>query len=522
YKLGATADATVISPHTSLVQIWTQVFGTSVDTAITEIKNLYQVYGVTVDPLADYSATDDGASRTAAAIARVLVMVKQDMAQKLGGRLNARDYIDNTLVTLLGQIIQLATDPVITAIPNPDDKLDALRLGVAGIAIDAGLTEENIANAVTIFNSEEPPPPPPAAGAYTRSLRYLEFNSLGDYELAYLAQNQNQSVPDSFNLLRYTENRLRVFTTATGGPANPGSFKTVQRWGNQYKRNRMIWTGESWYYCPENFVNDATVPDAQGSYRNIYCNFYVDQVKPLSTVELGGNTFTMLALTMSLHTGAAQNRSDERPPVPLVWNRTSIRAGALLPKGARLTIEIHEIANPPISYGMEERVRVMMDTFGYRCTPPFAFPANAVAWGQLVKIVGIKCSDGPWAGTWNYAVLPLSPGNDGLIVPGSVVATFIGGVNPVQYRRCVSVYQCDVIGSGSFVIEPLGSQGDQIMRFTNLPAEVSGRVFIKHGEDIFYGEGPGGPSKRTIFNLNTIATDALIKALQIDLDLFPL
>lgn len=487
YKLGSPNESSgVISPTSSLVQIFREVFGKDIPTATEEIRDIFEAYGIKADPLADFTKTDDETSRTIASIAQVLVLIKQELIRPTGMRAGYADVIDNTVLGLFGQAVALAASPEITAISDPKLRLFVLRIRAVEIAAGAGLSGENIANVIDAYRSAQGPAPAPELP--TRSLRYVRYNSAEDYDFSVFQQTAAQKMPDANGLLYFSETRRRAVT--------PGG---VQIWGQAYQRDRLVFDGTSWNDCPEDFISNMTPVDGEDSFDLTYCQNYRYHIRKSFETDVGGMPYRTL---LDLLAGGL-----EKPAEPSYWPEGVIPTGAVLPKGARVSVQFRTPVNPPDSYSPVDLPNVL--PFGTLCTTAAAGAAFTLE--DLLQLSGVQCSFGPHAGSWDYALLRLTPGQEGRTAD-SISASFMreAGNNVVVYWRCDAGNNCNPTSTGNFSIDTVGDA--RILHLSGQPAEVAGRSFVQRGNFVYYGERQ--EARETVVLLpNQIATDALLSAL---------
>jgi hypothetical protein len=197
----------------------------------------------------------------------------------------------------------------------------------------------------------------------------------------------------------------------------------------------------------------------------------------------------------------------QKPGDPSFWPEGVIPDSAVLPKGSRISIQFRTPINAPDSYSTIDIANVVRS--GTACTTA---PAQAaLSLEDLLQLSGVKCASGANAGSWDYALLRLSPGQEGRVA-NSISASFSGqaGSNRVTYWRCDAQSNCSVLSQGSYSIDLVG--GARILHLTEQPDEVAGRSFVQRDGLVYYGNRQS--SKEIPYVMaNQIAFDALLSQL---------
>lgn len=511
YKMGAPCNTPgLITPMTSLVQIYMEVFGLDQATAGKAIARLFEARGLSVDPLADFTATEEERNKLAHDVARVLVLIKQEMVRVAGNDGGKRDAIDNTLVALLGDAIDLVRTPAVREAATPAARLDALRQGAADIVLAAGLSAESIFNIIAEFNK---PATPPAPEATERSLQFLNFTSRTIYDYGVHVQTAAQRLADGTGLEHFTDGRRRSHEIRTQTSDGMLQIHTqTDTWGVNYQRNLMFWNGSQWNYCAEDQIHDRTPPDADGKVRVNYCNadLYESTAVPF---DFSGLSYK------SLHKFLAQVTSRiPRPahsgffPPQITWPEDAIPANAVLPKGAKVSIEIVEQNSAPLSYSTVD-LPTILPRLPASCALGVEVLRKAQSIEDLLAVDGTRCADGPLAGRWDYAVLRLTPDNNGLAGNSLSVSFRNDGTNRVFFWRCDAASNCLVEKQGNYRLETINAQGDRVLSFFGLPGEVLGSAFVQRGNSVYYGTRVEEFGTWNYPQLNPVATEALLREL---------
>jgi hypothetical protein len=521
YAMRTPADhPEVISPLTTLVATQMALTGqSSVDAAAA----LQDAMGLALPMFADFLKGTDALSKSSAAIARMLVLTTQGsptaaslansvgQSDSSGATISAADIelaVNTQLMNLLPMIAAAATDATVTGAADT-----AAREAVLGAAAQevlgrvSELTPEALK--VVVGNAKmADPSTAPTSGIGGASLDWFTYSGANDWEFRYFSSTVAQDTPDANGLTRYVDNRKRSVAGV------------VQVWGDPgYTRLDNYFDGSAWSVCPAAFENTQTVRDAQGRNTSLYCGVYrsaaTRSVRDISGLKMADIVAEIRAYPLTTGRGAYANWG----PDP------SLLGTAVFPANSKLSYQTNTQISNPDAYATDPVV-LYVDAVANGGTPTYdssgvaslacglITAANspsyltaatsledlAARYGGRPCVYPANASAGPRHEWWGNSTIGIG------IVPGPVstnpyyqsdraLRIGFGSGTSVTYYSCAlrasdgSPRNCDVIGSGSYSIEPLGDA--RVMRFAGVPVAAApltyDRSFVERGGQVYFG-----------------------------------
>ena len=526
YSLSTPADkAAVVSPLTTLVKAQMGEAGLSSAAAA---KLLTDVVGAGSDPaalFADYTKGTDATSQGNAAVARLVVLAKQQAGTALasaigkadigGGTISSTDVdraVNARLVALLPSLVDASTGSAVSGASTPAAKEAALNAAATSLVnTELALTVDSLA--VVVGTAKAPEPAGTAAPAAGATLAWLTFTDANNWYYRYFASTAAQNTPDAAGRLRYTDNRKR---NVAG---------TVEVWGASpnWTRTDAYFAGGAWAVCPTDFENESTPRNAAGQSESFYCNnaYYSKSVR--SSIDITGKTMADVVSSIRAYPlPSTQGSYPSWGPAP------SLLGTAVFPADAKLLYQTSTQLSTPDAYNTlaSNAVRSYSADITAGGTP--TYDANGVASlacgnvtaansaaltfevGTLEQLAagnpGHPCNFTPNASTgprhewWSNSTISIGQ----VAIPAPALAFYraarnirvaFGAGSSVTYYGCAvrnsdgSTRNCDAIGSGSYSIETVGD--GRVMRFAGVPAEAAAltynRIFVERGGKVYYG-----------------------------------
>ena len=526
YSLSAPADkATVVSPLTTLVKAQMGQAGLSSAAAA---KLLADMVGAGSDPaalFADYTKGSDATSQGNAAVARLVVLAKQQASTALasavgkadisGGTISSTDLdraVDARLVALLPSLVDASTGSAVSGALTPAAKEAALMAAAtAVVSTELALSVNSLA--VVVGAAKAPEPAGTAAPTAGASLAWLTFTDASNWYFRYFSSTAAQNTPDAAGRLHYTDNRKRNIAG------------TVEVWGASpnWTRTDAYFAGGAWAVCPTNVEHQSTPRDASGQSESFYCNnaYYSKSVR--SSIDIAGKKMAdVVSGVRAYPLPSTQGSFPSWGPEPAVLGN------AVFPPDARLHYQTTTQLSNPDAYNTlaSNAVRSYLADIAAGGTP--TYDANGVASvacgtvtaansaaltfevGTLEQLVagnpGHPCNFTPNASTgprhewWSNSTISIGQ----VAIPAPALSFYRAARNirvafstgsSVTYYGCAarntdgSTRNCDAIGTGSFSIETVGDA--RVMRFAGVPADAAAlvytRIFVERGGKVYFG-----------------------------------
>lgn len=526
YVLSTPADRpALISPLTTLVKLRMGLAG---GTSAAADQALQDAAGLSDSMFTDFSV---GTDRTAlATLARLVVATKQQASTTLAGaKVTAAEMdsaVNRRLLDLLPALVSTAHDEALGKATG-----SALQAAVSTAAQDLvahelALTAESLPTVVGAARKVEPGSGAPAAGA---SLAWFSFTDGANWYLRHYDSNLAQSTPDAKGLVRFVDRRKRAVNGA------------VQVYGADpaYTRTDAWFNGSTWFVCPVDYENTATLRDAQGRSESFYCGTHhatnLRTVRDIAGLRMADIVAEIRAYPMTSTQGAYAQ-----------WGpRPELLGTAVFPAGSKLYYQVGTPLVNPDGYGTlaSNVVRAFAADIAAGGTATTACNsvtgANAASLQrevatleQLVAaypgkpcVFAANASTGPRNEWWSNSSLSIGTVSG----PASASAYYrsdrnirlaFGEANQVTYLNCAmrasdgSIRNCDVAGKGSYRIETMGDA--RVLRLAQVPADATqlnyNRIFVERAGKVYYG----WRDKLRIDNalrMNTEAMDALLAQL---------
>ena len=550
FSLQAPADKpAVVSPLSTLVVA--HAAASKQSTADAE-KSVQEALGLTVSPLADFTASTAAPSATAGAAARLLVLATQQQSTALAtakdaaGNLLAKADVDKAiqqnLMTLLPAVATAVNDPAVAQATTQAAKDTALAAAATKLTADKGLTTAGAAAAVAVAKLPVAADDPGAAPAAGLSMRWFSYTDAGNYNVRMFKATALQST---------TVNGKRQFTEyREQARAANGTNTFYQQWGeglNNWARNQTVWTGTEWFTCAPEQVHEATPWDATGRSESVYCksnkSSNVRSARDISGLKMADVVAEIRAYPLKdtagdfaawgpdpvVHAARLQGTfpagsklhyyTGTDTALPDSYNTTSgdrLFVYNALVAGGNAT-ECNKVSSTnSIQFQDDSSLTLEKLIDRYKGTPcvfnPRSTPAGNVAndwWSQStfgIGNIGTGYADTSGTGYFRNGVQTLR-------------ASF-GSGNAVNYWLCLlrdsdgSTRNCQAAGTGTYSIEALGN--GRVLRLANQPAMASSlsytRTMVEHNGQIWFGfRSKPAVTKQVRPNLE--ATHALLAAL---------
>lgn len=565
FTMKAPADQpAVITPLTTLVQNVVASTG-STSTAAADVVKAQT--GINVNLFEDFSkgSTDD--QKAAANVARMVVVTTQQQSEAVKSAEGSKDVSGATitkedldkaiqkkvmemlpaLVTKLSesqaQITELekaladakalidatAKKAALEAAQKAKD--DALKAKMTEVVVteNKGLTAAGISTAVAVNKQQESTAPvvaeTPTAGF---NIRDLSFTDLGNYYLRFMSGTAAQNTPDSKGNVRYVDNRYKS-VSGTVSAWNTGS--------NPARQADLHWNGTAWVSCQLNFESVSSVRDAKGNSDYNYCDNWEIGKSSRASLDISGKKMVD-ALGDAVKAGYTNLGTVTDATKALLGEATfPEKSAGFYQNGTSLTTAI--TYNP----GSDNLVRVETSQ---ACASTYT-EKNAVTLEEVIakytgleKCVaskrtftngnGVSLNSGDRNEGWGNTTISLgtigtAPANftdataTAYYTTNTRLRASLGANGAATFYSCKERYNgstrnCDVIGTGTYVIKTVGDA--RTMSFTALPAMASAldwtRVFVERGGKVYYGY-QNRPMASSKAGLNTVASTALLAKL---------
>lgn len=487
---GPCRDSGVISPLTSLVMIYKNIFGVTVAQATDTVNAMLNEKQIDLDLLGDFTSNTNEVARLQATVARLLVITKQvllkDVApvpspgtvtpeqreQAIRANREAEAAIDRRLMGVLAELFKAATDPTLLAETDVTTRRTALLNKGLLIAAQTGITGQNVADIVSLYKA--PPVAPPLIGA--RMLVNLNYSGVNDYSYSLLNWSAQQPGGPNVPAL-YTETR---FLKSSGPASDPYPEPRTSIWGQDIKRNESYWTGSEWFDCPENFAHQSTITGNGTEF--VYCKAYRYTLQTLS-LNLEGKTWNTLSSYFA-------NLSINGNPLEGQWKLPQVVDAPLLPSGSRLLVaEKSEQDLPYIHSNVQQVQQIRPEAYCNNAVLPNGRWALATSLADLLARKGDACPAGSErAGTHDYSLLRLDYSDSGAATLGTAISFDAGGSSgKVKLWTCDFFSRCGETGqTGEWsIVEGLGNA--RILRLSKMPGEYDTRIYVERAGAVYYG-----------------------------------
>lgn len=523
YTLRAPADQTgVVTPLTTLVQNMVASAGLTSAAAEHLVK---EQTGIDVSLFEDFSKGTTDAHKTAAMVARLLVLTTQQQSAAIAGAVGTTAIdgititpadldraIENRMAEVLPALLAAVAEPAVQAAATGAAR-EAELLKRAQLLADpahGGLTTAAVSTQVAInrriANGNAAASADPTASA---SLSRLTFRSAADWSVQVMSSSVAQNTPAADGSRRYRE---MLAAQVQGG--------TPLTWAPDVSSTGggiLHWNGSAWTNCPINFENSRSARDANGKSAFNYCDWWETGVSGGVAVDVQGRR--MIDVYNEIIAAGYTNLN--------ITAATSVLGPATFPAGSRLTYGKGVTFTSAMMFysGLGNTVRqysAAVAAGGIASTQAAGFGCNSTEFllrgtpsttleGMVGALTGTPCIFGQgsfeYLGTtytspdaideaWdnstayigtigNIGAAPFDPGT----VPGyytgrrQVRVAFTGaGNSPVTYYACqerflgLSSRNCVAIGVGSYSIAALGDA--RVMTLNTVPPEVSSLPFV--------------------------------------------
>jgi trimeric autotransporter adhesin len=550
YSMVTPADKpAVVSPLTTLVA--TQA-ASARQTTVDAEKNLQDRLGTSAPLMTDYSKGTDDASKYLGNVARTIVVATQKQLTDTAGAKAADGSavpkndivraVNNGLLSNLATVAAQASDPAVTGAATPAAKETAIQAAAAVVATAVGLTPTN--TGAVVATAALPPKATPTSPATSSSLRWFSFTDVGNYNYRQFNATAAQETPVN-GLRQFTEYRESKATAA-------GAVTNFVQWGgglNNAQRNVILWTGTEWFDCPNDYVSESGVYDANGVVKSNGCNAYKTSSKAVVRDVAGLKMVDVVKDIRAYPLYDSAGKFTSWGPDP-VTHATALNA--VFPAGSKLDYFTTQDLSVPDSYSPLGSDTVVAFNAGVAngvasdCNKISSIVANNVQYQvatpsmekMVSSFIGQPCTytnattlaDTGEAANVNWGFTSLNVGDvadpyanaKGFYRSGikRLRASFAAG-NVVNYWLCLIQVSnnvsrnCVAAGSGTYSIETLGDA--RVMRFAGLPANAASvltynRIFVERAGKVQYGSR-SKPALTNSLRLNKEATDALFAAL---------
>ncbi|MBX3621657.1 MAG: hypothetical protein KF891_16935 [Rhizobacter sp.] len=543
YVLSTPADRTaVISPLTTLVH--SHMKATGLSSAEAE-RALQDAAGVAEPLLVNYAAP--GGDAGVAAGARLIVVARQEAGTALqsaigsldtsGAAITAAD-IDRAVSKRLIELLPAIADAALRALDAPAGAAREAALRTEGqqlASTSLGLTASNLPWVLGLSRQPDVSSVTSTAGG---SLDWFTYTDPGNWNFRLYSATAEQNTPDANDLLHFSEQRKRAIAGVVQSFGDPG-----------FARTDLYFNGSAWFNCPADFEHAQTRRNAQGEADTFYCGAYHNKARRSAPIDIAGRSMSeMVSQIRSYPLPSTQGQYAAWGPDPA----SPALAGAVFPTGSTLYQQTNiPLANPDTyNPGDAQVVRAYRADVVAGGTPVYTNGVPSVACGlvtsdnfldfqedigSLEQLVaanpGTPCiyppsaSSGPRNEWWSNSTVSLgtiagpAPALPAYQSNRSLRIAFTGGT-AVAYYDCAtyatggSPRNCDIVGTGTYSIEPRGDA--RVMRFSDAPdaarALTYNRLFVERGGKVYYGFRVKPVVDNTL-RLNLTATDALLQQL---------
>jgi hypothetical protein len=560
----ATSSATqavFVSPLTTLVQAQIDTTGATLSAATEFIQTQA---GLSVSPLADFTAGTSTANRQAANVARLVVLTTQQQntavasvvgtADISGSTITARDLnkvVAQAVIAALPTVAATVADPTVANATGAALQT-ALTAAAQTVVAQTGLTVSTAAASVGV---NKLPPDLSAASSPRASatLTALRYTSANNWYYRTLESSAADNTPDANGNLRYYD--VHKESTVSNYAGNAG---VVNAWALGTARARsgdLHWTGSTWAACSFGQRYTSTVRDAQGRSSYDFCDGYELGSSTRSAVDIAGRSIaSVFSDTIRQFPGSANGVAYANwGPADL-----SVFGSATFPTGSKLFYQNNTVTKAAFAYDVQASNALLAfasavaaggDARTGSPTCGQVTPANSASFQTPVSTLedlvarnpGTPClfnpgtnadgssgADNQW---WSNATVSLGSvvnlvqalplGTNNYYSTTGLLRVAFAANNVASFYQCLqrrldgSTRNCTAIGSGTYAIQTLGDA--RVMTFTGLPAVAQKlgytRVFIERGGKVWFGyQSPVGVTN-ALLRLNLEATNAVFAPL---------
>ena len=566
FTMKAPADqTTVITPLTTLVH--NQMVSTGATSAAAEEAVKAQT-GINVSLFQDFSkgTTDD--HKSAANIARIIVVTTQQQSEAVKDAVGTKD-VNNVAISkadldklvqakvadMLAKMVELLSDPgVQEAIKVAQAKVDAasgtakvaaqtekdalIKAPAAAVIAEQGITKEGVALATAVLKA---PVEAAAAAIGSTSLRSLAYTDARNYAYRLSGSTAAQNTIDSNGFYRYV---FRQYKSVDGAIAAWNSGGSEPR-----RQADLHWNGSTWVACALNFENKTTARDAKGNNEYDYCDkqligagyagFSQDVAGQKMIDGLNGAVkagYTSLGTPSTALTTALGNEIFPAGSEIRMGGSASLKTAPSYYPGSDNFVKV-ETSVACVTWSTQGAVytsanAATLETMIAKFNGSGACNVGGAS-GSFVGKDGVTLSSGARNEYWGDTAISIGTiGSAATGAQADAVSYYTtntrlrvgfgpkvnnGGV--AKYYSCKersdgSTRNCDLIGSGTYAITTLGDA--RMLSLATLPAISMAltweRKFIEIGGKVFFGY-QDRPSVGKSVGLNTKATDAILAKL---------
>ena len=425
------------------------------------------------------------------------------------------------------------------------DKDDALKAKMTEVVVteNKGLTSAAVATNVAVNKQKESSAPvvaeTPTAGF---SLRSLSFTNLSNYFVRFHSSTLDQNTPDSKGNVRYVDNRYRSVE---------GSVSAWNNGRNPATQADLHWNGTAWAACALNFVSVSTVRDAKGNSDYNYCDNLAIGKSSVASFDVSNKKIVDVLADAAkagygTDLGVVTNTDGSKTALGTLLGDATFPEKSKIGYGTSTDLTTAIAYSPgSSSWGyVETSEPCTAQTYTSRAATTLEElltkydgkkPCNVG--GGIREIVGkdnAKLTSGPRNEGWGDTVISL--GNIGtaptVSLDSEATSFYTGNIRlraafgaksgdggaatfyACQQRYNGSARNCDVIGSGKYVIKTVGDA--RTLSFTGLPALASAlnysSVMVERGGKVYYGY-QSRPAASSNARLNTVASTAMLAKL---------
>jgi hypothetical protein len=555
YVLKAPADQTaMISPLTSLVQAHVEATGASTSAAADFVKTQA---GLSVSPLADFSASSSAGSAQAATVARLVVLTTQEQSaavqavvgqQDLSGTAVKQTDVDRVVATTvlgaLPAVAAAANDPAVAAATDKNAALAAAAkdLVTNQTGLDASTALATIGVAKLPIDTSTT-----STASASAALRSFTFTDANNWSYRSFESTAADNTPDANGLIHYYE----IHKSNAAG--------TIDTWGyggNKLRTGDLHWNGSAWVGCAFGFRNSQYPRDAQGRTTYNYCDGFEKGISTRSSIDISGLTLaSVVADKIRTFPG-----NDNNLPYSL-WGPANPAAlgTATFPAGSKLYYNTNQSLETAINYDVQSSNVVSSyiasvaaggdartgtpacgqvtsgNSASYQSQPTTLEdfvarnPGSPCIFNQATNVDGTSLNPNEW---WSNSTASIGfvagamaqpAGTSNYYTTLALLRVAFGAGNTTKYFACLqrqvdgSTRNCTQIGSGAYTIQTLGD--GRVMTFAGLPTLSQrmgySRVFVERGGKIYYGyQNTAGNSSQGV-RLNITATNAVFAQLGI-------
>jgi hypothetical protein len=406
-----------------------------------------------------------------------------------------------------------------------------------------GLTSTGVATNVAVNKQKESSAPvvaeTPTAGF---SLRSLSFTDVGNYFVRFHSSTLDQNTPDSKGDVRYVDNRYRSVE---------GSVAAWNNGRNPATQADLHWNGTAWAACALNFVSVSTVRDAKGNSDYNYCDNLAIGKSSVASFDVSNKKIVDVLADAAkagygTDLGLVTNTDGSKTALGTLLGDATFPEKSKIGYGTStdLTTAIAyspgssswgyvETSEPCAKQGYTSKAVSTLEEMLTKYDGKF--PCNVGGGSEtIIGQGGVSLTSGPRNEGWNNTVMSL--GNIGT-APGassdSKATSYYTGNTRLRvafgaksgdggaatYYACQQRFNglsqnCDVVGSGKYVIKTVGDA--RTLSFTGLPALASAlnysSVMVERGGKVYYGY-QSRPAPSSNARLNTVASTAMLAKL---------